>query len=85
MRVNARLYLLSEGTVLVGGWGTICLYHTSDTVPTTPTQANKGRQKCLPMTITSVADPGPACNFDADPESDPSIQIKAQNLEKVLK
>jgi hypothetical protein len=29
------------------------------------------------------ADPDPACHFDADP--DPSFQIKAQNLEKVLK
>ncbi len=30
------------------------------------------------------ADPDPACNFvDADP--DPNIQIKAQNLEEVLK
>jgi|688.fasta_scaffold1930451_1 hypothetical protein len=28
-------------------------------------------------------DPGPACHFDADP--DLSYQIKAQNLEKVLK
>ncbi len=45
------------------------------------------------------ADPGPACHFDADadpdsdstfhfdadPDSYPSFQIKAQNLEKVLK
>jgi hypothetical protein len=42
-------------------------------------------------------DPDPACHFDADPDSDPifpfdadpdpapSFQIKAQNLEKVLK
>jgi hypothetical protein len=29
------------------------------------------------------ADPDPVCHFDADP--DRSFQIKAQNLEKVLK
>jgi hypothetical protein len=29
------------------------------------------------------ADPDPACPFDADP--DPSFQIKAQNLQKILK
>jgi hypothetical protein len=31
------------------------------------------------------ADPDPACHFEANPNSDPSFQIKAQNLEKVLK
>ncbi len=39
------------------------------------------------------ADPGPACHFDADPDPtfyfdagpNPRFQIKAQNLEKVLK
>jgi len=38
-------------------------------------------------------DPDPACHFDpdptfhfgAEPDPDPSFQIKAQNLEKVLK
>jgi hypothetical protein len=38
-------------------------------------------------------DPDPACNFGADPDlacyfdadPDPSFQIKAQNLEKVIK
>ncbi len=29
-------------------------------------------------------DPDPACHFDEDPDLDPSLQIKAQNLEKVL-
>jgi hypothetical protein len=45
----------------------------------------------------SDADPDPACHFDAgpdptfhfdadlDPDPDPSFQIKAENLEKVLK
>jgi hypothetical protein len=39
------------------------------------------------------ADPDPNCHFDADPDPtlhfhadpDPSFQVKAQNLEKVLK
>jgi hypothetical protein len=37
------------------------------------------------------ADPDPACHFDTDPDptfhfdADPSFQIKAQNIEKVLK
>ncbi len=31
------------------------------------------------------ADPDPACHFDADPNPDSRFQIKAQNLEKVLK
>ncbi len=31
------------------------------------------------------ADPDPTCYFDADPGPDPSFQIKAQNIEKVLK
>jgi hypothetical protein len=47
-------------------------------------------------TNNSVADSDPACDFDADPDPhptshfkaclvpDPSFQIKAQNLEKVL-
>jgi len=30
-------------------------------------------------------DPDPACHFYADSDPDPSFQIKAQNLEKVLK
>ncbi len=30
-------------------------------------------------------DPDPSFHFDADPYPDPSFQIKAQNLEKVLK
>ncbi len=42
---------------------------------------------------SSVADPDPACHFDADPDPTflfdpdlgPSFQIKAQNVEKVLK
>ncbi len=42
---------------------------------------------------SSVADPDPACHFDADPDPtchfdtdpDPSFQIKAQNLENRLK
>jgi hypothetical protein len=29
--------------------------------------------------------PQPAYHFDPDPDPDPSFQIKAQNLEKVLK
>jgi hypothetical protein len=43
----------------------------------------------------SAADPDPACHFDADPDPtfhfaavpdpDPGLQVKAQNLEKVLK
>jgi hypothetical protein len=41
-------------------------------------------QKALSTAFeTSVADPHPSCHFDADP--DPNFQIKAQNLEKVLK
>jgi hypothetical protein len=38
-----------------------------------------------------VADPDPACHFFADPDPtfhfdpDPNVQLKAQNLEKVLK
>jgi hypothetical protein len=42
--------------------------------------------------LTSVADPyhicpdpDPACLFDADPDPAPSFQIKAQNLEEMLK
>ncbi len=30
-------------------------------------------------------DPGPTFHFDTDPDRDPSFQIKAQDLEKVLK
>jgi hypothetical protein len=50
-----------------------------------------------PHHVDAEQDPGPdpACHFDADPDTDPtlhfdadpdpSFQIKAQNLEKVLK
>jgi hypothetical protein len=31
------------------------------------------------------ADSDPAFHFDVDPDPDPRFQIKAQNLEKVLK
>jgi hypothetical protein len=30
-------------------------------------------------------DPNPACHFDAGPDPDPSFQINANNLEKVIK
>jgi hypothetical protein len=44
----------------------------------------------LLVTLVGIAchlDSGPACHFDADPgpDPDPSLQINAENLEKVLK
>ncbi len=33
----------------------------------------------------SVLDPHPTLHFDADPDPDPSFQLKGQNFEKVLK
>jgi hypothetical protein len=40
------------------------------------------RERALSTAIeTSVADPHPACHFDAEPDPDTNFQIKAQNLE----
>jgi hypothetical protein len=53
------------------------------------------KQRCEPHLF--AADPDPACHFDATPEpnfqfdtdpypdADPGFQVKAQNLEEVLK
>jgi hypothetical protein len=77
---------------------TIAINYLQDTYGW-PRIGSTNGERCS-KTVASVADPpyfdaDPACYFDADPDPDPtfhldpepdlSFQIKAQNLEKVLK
>ncbi len=42
-------------------------------------------KNCLESGSVAVRSPCPACHFDADADPNRSFQVKAQNLEKVLK
>jgi hypothetical protein len=41
--------------------------------------------RILLVTLHFVADPDPTFHFDANPDPYPGFQVKAQNIEKVLK